>query len=71
MHFPDTAQQFANARSRLAFDELFVRQLAVLTRRLRWREADGIPLAANSARLSTFLESLPFRLTGAQARGAR
>ena len=68
MHFPDTAQQFANARSRLAFDELFVRQLAVLTRRLRWREADGIPLAANSARLSTFLESLPFRLTGAQAR---
>ena len=68
MHFPDTAQQFANARSRLAFDELFVRQLAVLTRRLRWREADGVPVAADSARLSAFLESLPFRLTGAQAR---
>ena len=68
MHFPDTTQHYATARSRLAFDELLVRQLAVLTRRLRWRESDGIPLAANSARLSAFLESLPFRLTGAQAR---
>ena len=68
MHFPDSTQHFANARSRLAFDELFVMQLAVLSRRLRWREADGIPLAADSARLSAFLESLPFRLTGAQAR---
>ncbi len=66
MHFPDTGQHFDSARSRLAFDELFVRQLAVLTRRLRWRESDGIPLAADSPRLDSFLKSLPFRLTGAQ-----
>ena len=68
MHFPDTAQQYANARSRLAFDELLAMQLAVLSRRMRWREVNGIPLAADPAGLSTFVESLPFRLTGAQSR---
>ena len=68
MHFPDTAQQYANARSRLAFDELLAMQLAVLTRRMRWREVDGIPLAADFARLSAFVESLPFELTNAQSR---
>ena len=68
MHFPDTAQHHANARSRLAFDELFVRQLAVLARRMRWREVDGIPLSADASKLSAFIESLPFSLTGGQAR---
>ncbi len=68
MHYPDSAQHYATARSRLAFDELFVMQLAVLSRRIRWREADGVPLSADLVRLSSFVESLPFRLTGGQAK---
>lgn len=68
MHYPDSAQHYATARSRLAFDELFVMQLAVLSRRIRWREADGVPLSADPVRLSSFVESLPFRLTGGQVK---
>ncbi len=68
MHYPDSAQSYTTARSRLAFDELFVMQLAVLSRRIRWREADGVPLSVDEARLSAFIESLPFSLTGGQAR---
>ena len=68
MHFPDTAQHYANARGRVAFDELLVMQLAVLSRRMRWREVDGVPLSVNQAGLSAFIESLPFSLTGGQTR---
>ena len=68
MHYPDSAQHYATARSRLAFDELFVMQLAVLSRRIRWREADGVPLSADPTKLSAFVETLPFKLTGGQAR---
>ena len=67
LHYPDDAQSYANARRRLAFDELFVMQLAVLARRMRWRESDGIALSADPAKISAFADSLPFRLTGAQA----
>ena len=68
-HYPDSHPDWSAARRRLAFDELFLMQLAVLTRKRQWQEeGEGIPLAADSAPLNTFLDSLPFSLTGAQAR---
>jgi ATP-dependent DNA helicase RecG len=53
----------------LAFDELLLLQLAVLSRKLRWQEsAGGIPLESRSAGVDAFVGALPFALTGAQSR---
>ena len=68
-HYPDTMQDWAVARRRLGFDELFLMQVAVLRRKRAWQEdAGGIPLDARDTPLDGFLASLPFRLTGAQRR---
>ncbi len=71
MHYPDSVESKEAARSRLAFDEMFMLQMAVLRRKALWQEEDaGIPLNTDIAELSAFIESLPFALTGAQKRAA-
>ena len=68
-HYPDSQQEWKVARRRLAFDELFLLQLAVLTRKREWREeGGGIRLTVDRPALNAFLDSLPFSLTGAQVR---
>ena len=69
MHYPDDWDSFQHARRRLAFDELFMLQLSVLTRRLQWRQAGGaLPLQVDPQALDAFLSTLAFDLTGAQTR---
>ena len=69
MHYPDSGESKEAARSRLAFDEMFMLQMAVLRRKLLWQEEDtGVPLDTDLAELSAFVESLPFSLTDAQTR---
>ena len=68
MHYPDTMEDWRGARRRLAFDELFMMQLAVVKQKRSWREEGaGTPLPARPEVLSAFLDSLPFTLTDAQA----
>ena len=68
-HYPDSVADWNSARRRLAFDELFLMQLAVLTRKRDWQEEGrGIPIKIASDPLESFLNSLPFSLTGAQTR---
>ena len=68
-HYPDAASDWAAARRRLAFDELLLLQLAVLTRKRAWQQEDaGIPLSMEPGVLESFLASLPFELTAAQQR---
>ncbi len=68
-HFPDDAEVWNAARSRLAFDELLTLQLAVLSRRREAQaEVRGIPVRPPSGIVKKFLDSLPFELTAAQAR---
>jgi ATP-dependent DNA helicase RecG len=68
-HFPRTDEDQAQARSRLAFDELLLAQLAFLRRRARRRETSAaLPLQGDrelTARWLTHL--LPFALTRDQA----
>ena len=68
-HYPDDPDAWAEARRRLAFDELLVLQTAVLARRRRWSQGvDGVAIPANRKVLRGFVDSLPFPLTGAQRR---
>ncbi len=68
-HFPDGAEVWPAARSRLAFDELLTLQLAVLSRR-RENQAEirGVSVSPPAGVIENFLRSLPFELTTAQAR---
>ncbi len=68
-HYPDSPESWSSARHRLAFDELLLLQLGVLSRKRSWQSEDvGIALAAERGRLDGFLSRLPFELTGAQSR---
>jgi len=68
-HYPDDEPHQGDARRRLAFDELFILQLAVLSRRRdRDQGVAGIPIEVDQQILNGFIASLPFSLTGAQRR---
>jgi len=56
------------ARRRLAFDELFVLQLALLTYRHEWRSDPGQPIKVREDVLEAYLGGLPYELTEAQKR---
>jgi ATP-dependent DNA helicase RecG len=66
-HYPDDAQTKDRARVRLAFDELFLLQLGVMSRKRDWQEGrPGCPLNVKGPALDRFIKSLPFALTAAQ-----
>ena len=68
-HYPENESAKANARARLAFDELILLQLGVLSRKHDWQESQpSNPMAADTPLLGVFLGSLPFELTAAQHR---
>ena len=68
-HYPDSERMEDEARRRLAFDELFLIQLGVLSRRQQWQEEQqGNPLQVDVPLLKDFLNALPFTLTPAQQR---
>ena len=67
VHFPATADEERDARRRLAFEELFLLQLAVAGRRRARREGRRArPLAARGVVVDRWRWSLPFELTGDQ-----
>ncbi|MFC2033515.1 ATP-dependent DNA helicase RecG [Chloroflexota bacterium] len=66
-HFPEDVETKDRARVRLAFDELFLLQLGVMSKKRNWQESQpGNPFNIDRALLGTFLKSLPFELTSAQ-----
>ncbi|GAB4386090.1 MAG: ATP-dependent DNA helicase RecG [Phycisphaerales bacterium] len=69
MHAPASEQELAEARRRLAYDELFMLQLAIHLKRRHLREhLRAPPLPSSEAIERRIRERLPFRLTGAQER---
>jgi ATP-dependent DNA helicase RecG len=66
MHYPDSPEDQRAARRRLAFDELFMYQLAALKKKSEWRNRrDGIVIARDKGGpvVESFLDSLDFELT--------
>jgi ATP-dependent DNA helicase RecG len=71
-HFPDREADERDARRRLAFEELFLLQLAVAGRRRARREGRRArPLAPRGEVVDGWRRSLPFELTGDQLRATR
>lgn len=70
-HFPDNQDWKDRARQRLAFDELFLLQLGVMMKKRHWQADRGLAFKVESPLLSSFISSLPFKLTLAQQRVMR
>ena len=68
LHYPPDIDAPERARRRLAFDGLFLLQLAVLRERMRLDGTVGTGIEAGGALVRRALERLGFELTGAQGR---
>jgi ATP-dependent DNA helicase RecG len=66
IHWPHDFDMQERARRRLAFDELFTLQMAILKQRQDWRGEPAQPLAIDDNLLQALKTSLPYSLTGAQ-----
>ena len=69
MHFPESPDLQFQARRRLAFDELFMYQLAALKKKTEWQHRrDGVVIDQSRGRpvVEAFLNSLDFELTSDQ-----
>jgi len=67
-HFPKDEQKLAEAKKRLAFDELFILQLKALQKKWRWQNVashEQKPLSVDP-RTDEFIRNLPYELTGDQ-----
>ena len=68
-HYPQDPESQDMARRRLAFDELFIMQMFVFSRRREWRESGGAPpLSRDQGVLDALTSRLPFSLTSAQGK---
>ncbi|TSC71771.1 MAG: ATP-dependent DNA helicase RecG [Parcubacteria group bacterium Gr01-1014_38] len=66
IHFPDDETFLARARERLAFDELFLLQLAALVRKAARGMETALALAVSDATVADAIQALPFSLTSSQ-----
>ena len=72
MHFPRTPADYATARRRLVFEELYLMQLGLLSHRQAYeRERRGVRLRPSGELTRRFIEGLPFRLTSDQQQVCR
>ncbi|MGN0109301.1 MAG: ATP-dependent DNA helicase RecG [Bifidobacterium sp.] len=65
IHEPDSVDSFRQALHTLRYEEAFISQTAVLQEREQARKAETFPCADGGMR-ETFIDSLPFTLTGGQ-----
>ena len=70
-HRPESVEAKSEARRRLAFDEMIIRQLFLLARKHNWQEAPAVRLPMHVDVLRSYVDALPFKLTRAQRRVLR
>ncbi len=66
MHYPDSQANKDLAKRRLSFDELFMMQIIVQSRRKEWQDVPSNAMKMNQKLLSGLQAGLPFKLTQAQ-----
>ena len=67
IHFPENQAALKQAQKRLAFDEVFLPQLAAQLRKITWQnQKKAIPINAPFPKLKGLINQLPFTLTNAQ-----
>lgn len=69
-HFPDDEESASRARERIAFEEMFLLQLAAQRARRRRLSSAGVVIPYDVASARAFVQSLPFRLTDGQRAAA-
>ncbi len=67
-HFPDSWEDLAAARYRLAFDEILMLQLGVLKQKKTWQEQKADVFEVVDSWIEEHVSNLPFQLTNAQQR---
>jgi ATP-dependent DNA helicase RecG len=65
-HFPSSADQLRYARHRLAFDEIFLLQLGVMSQKRNWQNRTAKIYDAPAEWLDALVAGLPYVLTDAQ-----
>ncbi len=69
IHFPTGLGPLKEARRRMIYEELFILQAGLAIRRRRVREESvSVPHEKPGEQVAGFIDSLPYRLTGAQQR---
>ena len=71
IHFPENMEMLGYAKTRLAFDEVFLTQLSVLSQKKKWSGAECEPIMIDEETLNGWIEHLPFTLTNAQLEAVR
>jgi ATP-dependent DNA helicase RecG len=66
VHFPDSMDRLHQAKYRLAFDEIFMMQLGVLSQKRNWQTLISEKYPVTDEWLERILATLPYQLTGAQ-----
>ncbi|HLM84080.1 MAG TPA: DEAD/DEAH box helicase, partial [Candidatus Bathyarchaeia archaeon] len=70
LHFPSTLEKVKIAQKRIAFEKMFLIQLAAVRARKNWEEARAVPVKFDEKLVKKFVASLPFKLTDAQRKSA-
>jgi ATP-dependent DNA helicase RecG len=70
LHFPETDEQVAQARFRIAVDDVLPQQLAVELKNDAESKRKGYAIVADIDQVKAFLKTLPFELTPSQKRAA-
>jgi len=66
MHFPEKLEDIAKAKERIGFEELFALLLASQMNRIENAKLKGWHIPFNQSVVKSFVQKLPFELTGAQ-----
>ena len=69
IHFPADENKAEIAKRRLAFDELFLIQIYMMTQKRKWQKNNAVKIKFDKEiekEVKNFIDSLPFKLTNAQ-----